>query len=226
MKKILLIAGTHGVEPQSRDFAEIFYRENPQTQILFINKALEKKGIMSNTAFFKLDPNKEILVIPDLNPSGLERHTRGNSNGVDLNRNMPSKNWQESSPKLASGEINPYYSGPEPASELENKILLEVIKNNDFNLIISLHTNHFVANPNPPQVNYDGKRDSDNYQFAAELATAMDLPLTEDIGYPTPGSLGSYCKDLGLDCITIEFEDELSGQELWNKYGSCFVKLV
>ncbi len=206
--KILIIGGTHGVEPQSSYYAEQLAKQLKQ-------------------------PN--IQIIPTLNPDGIKANTRGNARGVDLNRNMPSKNWQATPSILPNNKINPYYGGAKPASEPETKKLLDLIYKFQPELIISFHTNHYVQNPNPPQVNLDirvdaaadiAERNKYGREFAERVAEILKLPVTEDIGYSTPGSLGSYAKDMGVPCITVEFDDELNGKQLWGQHGAEFVELL
>ena len=126
---------------------------------------------------------------------------------------MPAANWSSNYANLA------YFPGTQPASELEVQALVNIIRENNFGLIISLHTNHYVANPNPPQVNYDGLIGTAGYKQAMKLSQVLELPLTEDIGYPTPGSLGSYCRDQKISCITLEMDDKYSNEDAWAKYG-------
>lgn len=201
-RKILIIGGTHGLEPQSRDFVE----------------SLEK--------FFLSRSLKNLFFIPALNPWGLERFTRGNENGVDLNRNMPSSNWKPSSKFLEDSSLNPYYSGIKPGSEAEIIELLSVIKKNKPDLILSFHTNHTVANPNDPQINYDGDINSWAYKKIEVLSKNSSLPISMDIGYPTPGSLGSFCKESFIPCITIEFDDKKTSKELWEEYSEAFINFI
>ncbi|MBU6196334.1 MAG: DUF2817 domain-containing protein [Cyanobacteria bacterium REEB446] len=255
--RLLLIAGTHGVEPQSSAFLNSLL-----TQILSItdgdgnsgNESLHRSidtgfnkksiGVFSlsqllgvtaheaeDTAIqindLELNVNEfnnfKIIAIPVLNPHGLKNFTRHNHHDVDLNRNMPSQNWQSAKFRI-DGEKNPYYPGDFPASEIETQLLTKLIEGLDFDLIISFHTNHFIRFPNPPQINYDGL--GTHKDFAIKLALDTELEFTEDIGYPTPGSLGSYSKDKGLDCITIEFDDNITAEELNTKYLKAFTENI
>lgn len=215
MNKVLIIGGVHGLEPQSAFVAEKLAK----------HFKLEEKRIARTENLFKLyqgDINelKSLTVIPDLNRSGLENNTRGNGRGVDLNRNMPATNW---SPNYTN---QVYFPGTHPSSELETKELVKIIEEGNFDLIISIHTNHFVANPNPPQVNFDGKLLSAGHKEAGRLAELLELPLTEDIGYPTPGSLGSYCKDKNIPCITLEMDDLYNNETSWAKYGHMLMHFL
>ena len=201
MSKILIIAGTHGQEPQSTFVAR---------------KLVESYGLkLKSSEPFDFYQGEKIDILPDFNRYGLENGSRGNANGVDLNRNMPASNWS----KIHS---NPgYYPGEAPASELETKALVEIIKHC---IIISIHTNHFVANANEPQLNYDGSDKS--LALAQELADKLALPLTRDIGYPTPGSLGTYCMENNIDCMTLEFDDNLDNEATWQRYGPSLLEFL
>jgi predicted deacylase len=255
--RLLLIAGTHGVEPQSSAFLNRLLSqivsmeesdENPENGVVrrSIDIDFNKRSIgifsISNLIGLTADTAKDtaiqindlelnvndfkdfkIIAIPALNPHGLKNFTRHNHHDVDLNRNMPSQNWQSAKFRI-DGEKNPYYPGDFPASEIETQLLTKLIEGLDFDLIISFHTNHFIRFPNPPQVNYDGL--GTHKDFAIKLALDTELEFTEDIGYPTPGSLGSYSKDKGLDCITIEFDDNITAEELNTKYLKAFTENI
>ncbi|HND84779.1 MAG TPA: DUF2817 domain-containing protein, partial [Pseudobdellovibrionaceae bacterium] len=45
-----------------------------------------------------------ITIIPELNPEGVLMKTRSNSAGVDLNRNLPTKDW---TPEFTEPKYNP-----------------------------------------------------------------------------------------------------------------------
>ncbi len=116
----------------------------------------------------------QLTLIPEMNPEGVLLKTRGNANGVDLNRNLPTKDWSSiaATPR--------YHPGPSPLSENENKALLEELKNLP-QLIVSLHSWNPVLNIN-----------GDCLPEAEVLARHTSYPIEADIGYPTPGSLGTY----------------------------------
>ena len=64
-------------------------------------------------------PETDLWIISDLNPDGAAAGTRGNANGVDLNRNFP-RRWQRLS--------GAFYSGRRPLSEPETRIAYRLIE--------------------------------------------------------------------------------------------------
>jgi protein MpaA len=66
-----------------------------------------------------LPAETDLWIITNLNPDGAAAGTRGNANGVDLNRNFPWQ-WQRLS--------GTYYSGPRPLSEPETRIAYRLIE--------------------------------------------------------------------------------------------------
>src|SRR5262249_41514556 len=131
-----------------------------------------------------------VLIVRDLNPDGTAANRRTNAAGVDLNRNFPASNWD----RTARGPQ--YYPGTHAGSEPETQLLVNLLRQFTPDRILVMH-----ATRGKPMVNYDGP--------ARELADALS-PLnhyvtSDTIGYPTPGSLGSYAgKDLAIPIITLE----------------------
>ena len=169
-KPILVIGVFHGDEPQG-DF-------------------LIKEYIKSNQ-------NSEMLFIPCLNPDGMSLKTRQNANGVDLNRNFPTANWEKVEDKI-------FYGGEKPSSEIETKFMVDVIQEYKPKVILSLHAPFCT-------VNYDG----DALIYAEKISEIINYPVQEDIGYPTPGSFGTYCGvERNIPTITLELDENIDVKRL------------
>lgn len=129
-----------------------------------------------------------MIVIPILNVDGYRAQSRTNAHSVDLNRNLPTKDW-------TSVAREPRYNpGAKALSEPENQFLLKLMDKYKPGLILSFHTWK-------PILNYNG-----NCQDVAEyLALFNQYETASDIGYPTPGSLGSYAVEK-YNCPVLTFE--------------------
>lgn len=177
-KKVLIIGVFHGEEPQGKFLIESYLKKNPLTGMLFI---------------------------PCLNPDGMKEHKRTNANGVDLNRNFQTKNWELT-------EKNEFFGGESPASEIETRFLTEVIEHFKPKLILTLHAPFKI-------VNYDGPAK----EIAEKIAKIIGYPVEESIGYPTPGSFGTYCGvEKCIPTITLELDEECPVQDLIDPVHKIF----
>ena len=176
-KKILIIGVFHGDEPQGEYFINSYLNSN--------------KTCGKNALYF----------IPRLNFNNI----RQNKNGVDLNRNFPTKNW-------ILGEKNDYFGGIEPNSEVETKFLVKLINENKFDAIVTIHSPYKT-------VNYDGPAEI----LAQKISDIIGYPTSSDIGYATPGSFGTYCgKERKIPTITIEIDEDEDIELLNNKFLKLF----
>lgn len=174
---ILVVGVVHGDEPQGEDLINRYLAAN----------------------------ESGMLFIPSLNPDGKQLGTRTNSNGVDINRNFPTKNWELT-------EKDNYFGGETPASEIETKFLINVIEEYKPRLILTLHTPYKI-------VNYDGPAK----EVSEKISEIIGYPVEESIGYPTPGSFGTYAGvERNIPTITLEMDEEETIDSLYPKVKKIF----
>lgn len=133
------------------------------------------------------------------NPDGLLRGTRGNARGVDLNRNFPTSNWKPDLVHYKSRANDArdiaLTPGPAPASEPETTALLALLERIQPRAVVSLHSALACVD------------DSGASHLGRQLADRCALPFLTEIGYPTPGSMGTWASERGLNLVTLELED-------------------
>lgn len=142
-------------------------------------------------------PSPHAAVVLAANPDGLLRGTRGNARGVELNRNFPTADWQPNPVPHRSTLDDPrdvlLSPGPEAGSEAETKALIALIHELKPSAVIALHA---------PLACID---DANQSALGRWLAGRTGLPFVTDVGYPTPGSFGTWGRENGVPVITYEF---------------------
>ena len=165
----------------------------------------EPQGKFLIEKYMQLNPNSDLYFIPCLNPDGMEMNKRTNASGVDLNRNFPTNNWEYT----AKDE---FFGGEAPASEIETKFLIDVIEELSPKIILTLHAPFKV-------VNYDG----DAKEISKEISKIINYPVEENIGYPTPGSFGTYAGiEKKIPTITLELDETCPVEELISPVHKIF----
>lgn len=167
---VLVLGCMHGDEPQGEYLINEYIKSNTDTKLMFV---------------------------PCVNPDGVKAKTRVNSNGVDINRNFPTKNWELT-------EKNEFFGGNTPASEIETKFLVEIIQKYEPKFILTLHAPYKV-------VNYDG----DALEISEKISEIINYPVESSIGYPTPGSFGTWAGiEKNIPTITLELDEEIDVKKL------------
>lgn len=179
-----------------------FGQTGPKVLILGGVHGDEREGVVAALGLLRefqksFNYKLQVTLVPRFNEEGVLQGTRMNSRGVDLNRNLPTKDW---SPEVKTPRYNP---GPHAGSEPETQALAYFIENEKPQFLLSLHSWQPILNVNG------------NCRGEAEvLARLTGYKIDDDIGYPTPGCLGTFA---GLErtspTLTYEIERGLSHEE-------------
>lgn len=172
-KRILVFGLIHGDEPLAGEMA-----------IEWAERLFKLRGE-------KIEARNSWRVVPMLNPDGLERKTRMNASGVDLNRNFPTRDWDADAQNYwkKSGKSDPRrFPGEKANSEAETGCAIAQIKDFKPDFIVSVHTPYHVLDFDGPQ---------------------MPFPKYKDLPWRAlgnfPGSLGRYMwRDYSIPVLTVE----------------------
>ncbi|GAB6269881.1 MAG: M14 family murein peptide amidase A [Smithella sp.] len=180
--------------------------------------------IKDNPQIFK---DKCIVIAPLVNPDGFlsKNPRRVNANGVDINRNFPTKDWSAEALKqwkIKQHKNRRYYPGQKPASEQETMFQIALIKRFNPQKILSVHSplNFF---------DYDGpSSDLDSFEHWLEkISKESNHPLRK-FGF-FPGSLGNYAgHERNIFTLTLELPSSKAGKakEYFDKFQTSILKFI
>lgn len=158
------------------------------------------------------------LFIPCLNPDGLQLNRRTNANNVDINRNFPTKNWgkNEGDNATCDDETTNYFGGKSAGGEIETRFLIDTINKYTPSLVMTIHAPYKV-------VNYDGPAK----EIAEKISNIIKYPVEASIGYPTPGSFGTWAGvERDIPTITLEVDEKIQVQQLVKPVFEIFDYLI
>jgi protein MpaA len=160
----------------------------------------------------QLAGGRHVAVIVNANPDGYRMKRRTNSRGIDINRNFAAANFRRSRRGVYSG-------GSTPLSEPESQAIATIVNQLRPRLLISIHSIERGRHCN----NYDGPA----RHIAEAMSAKNGYPSKDTIGYPTPGSLGSWAgQDLQIPMITLELPRDLSGEQAWQENREAILAAI
>lgn len=193
---ILIVGVVHGDEPQGKYLIEEYLKTH--------------YNFPSNSDFSPSSKSpisrRGTLFIPCLNPDGLQLNRRTNANNVDINRNFPTKNWgnNEGDNATCDDETTNYFGGKSAGGEIETQFLIDTINKYTPSLVMTIHAPYKV-------VNYDGPAKG----IAEKISDIIKYPVEASIGYPTPGSFGTWAGvERNIPTITLEVDEKIQVQQL------------
>jgi murein peptide amidase A len=135
--------------------------------------------------------------------------TRGNANGVDVNRNFPATNFDRTDPS----------NGGEPLSEPEARAVHDTIIRLNPNLVLVAHSwagRQFI--------NFDGPA----REIAEHFSASSGLPVEESNSFaPTPGSMGSFVGcDRKIPILTIEVLKGSDRAVVWDQLRAALLQAI
>jgi protein MpaA len=204
---ILFLGAVHGDELPTVYLLfklAVYLRENPQ---LFQNKCIVIAPVVNPDGFFATPP------------------TRINQNGVDLNRNLPTRDWNAKALSSWQGKNRAnkrYYPGRRSGSEAETLFQIALIKRFKPKKILSVHSPLGFYDFDGPSVDLDSIE-----KWLDSISQETNHPW-EKFGY-FPGSLGNYAgHERGIFTLTLELpsSDPRLGPIYFQKFQPAFLKFV
>lgn len=152
---------------------------------------------------------RRIVLVPVMNPDGLQVRRRVNANGVDINRNYPGT-W-----RLPRGGER-FRPGKSPASEPEAQAMIQLTNKYRPRKIVSIHQPlHCLV--------YTGDR---SRALALAMKQQNGYEIKGDVGYPTPGGFGAYCERyLQAAIVTLELPWQ-SPEAAWKRNARALLAAI
>ncbi|GAA2534357.1 M14 family zinc carboxypeptidase [Mycolicibacterium diernhoferi] len=187
-RAVLFIGGIHGDETEG----EFTTDQLPA--------AFEAAGLADRVA---------LTILEDANPDGRAAGTRGNANGIDVNRNFPATNFDGTDPA----------NGKTPLSQPESRAVAETIDRIEPSVVIAFH-----AWAGDQFINFDGPARSLAEQFSS--TSGFQVKASSEFA-PTPGSLGSYAgRDRGIPVLSIEVLKGADPQVTWDRLRFALLQVI
>lgn len=140
--------------------------------------------------------NVTVCILPELNPDGLALGLHTNANGVDLNRNWPSEDWQTDAWHPETGPVS---AGHVPLSEAETQVLHSFLEMARPSAVMVLHCCGSLVEAN---------RQADAVFMARRYASAAEFDYLNTWNfYDISGEFIDAMDELGIPAMDIELSN-------------------
>jgi protein MpaA len=177
--------------------------------------------------------NIKVVIAPIINPDGFFLNTRQNANGVDPNRNFPTKDWKRKAQKYWARNKDPRkYPGKIAGSEVESRMQAHLIDKYKPDKIITFHAPLGFLDFDGP-----GDRKYENLMRVERRAKRVGLRMQKkskkflrfiDFRF-YPGSLGNYAgNDRKIPTYTLELPnaDASKAYNYWKKIRTALISAL
>lgn len=190
--------------------------------------------LKSSNKLSELLNNKYLIIAPVVNPDSFfkARPTRTNANGVDINRNFPTEDYQKLAYKMWKERYKKdprRFPGKMANSEPEVLFQVNLIKRYSPKKIISVHAPLTM-------LDYDGPADQHTGGFIGTRANQLLIQMSEKAkgyrikNYPFfPGSLGNYAgNERNIPTYTLELpsSDARKSDHYWNLFKDSIISAI
>jgi protein MpaA len=180
--------------------------------------------VKDNPSLFK---DKCIVIAPLVNPDGFfsKPPKRVNANGIDINRNFPTKDWYADALRQWKGKNHGnrrYYPGKKPGSEQETLFQITLIKRYNPQKILSVHSPLGFYDFDGPSSELDSLE-----RWLDTISRETNHPLKK-FGF-FPGSLGNFAgHERKIFTLTLELpsSEPRKGSEFFGRFQPAFLKFL
>lgn len=211
----LLFCGVHGDEPSG----------------IYICFELAQEALFDNPDALN---DLKLVIAPIVNPDGFFANTRENANGVDLNRNLPTKDWDRLAQKVWIKYKNDprKYPGSRSGSEPESRLQAYLIDKYRPDKIISVHAPlGFLDFDGPGDQKYRNLiRIEKRAKYLGLNIEANSKNLLKLVDFRFfPGSLGNFAgNERNIPTYTIELpsSDPSRARDYWTVLRFALLKAL
>jgi len=170
----------------------------------------------------KVPANRTIVVIPQINPDGVAANTRINAHNIDLNRNFPSNNWQQTVTEPGGASTND--GGPSPLSEPESQALAAYVQRVHPRFVLTYHSAAGVV-----EANDAGDSDSlaATYASKAKYQAIPTYAIGNTFDYSTTGAFEDWLHDkLGWPAFVVELTSKTADEFSRNQAAMWYMTQI